>query len=223
MKFNFPSLKVMPPVGKAAEHATWLTARPGRANRRQPVAGGRSFCAIAAASIRWATPSFPRMCETWTPRPERAAAEFVRVLAPGGAVALSTWDVPQRARLIGVFLDAANDAGAVPLPHLPAGPSFFRFADDAEFTRLLRDAGLSEVGVRTVEFTHHVRGADELWDGMAGATVRTRALVFDQPADVKARIRAAYDRIVRRYAAPGGGLDLPVSVKVAVGTWTPPV
>lgn len=150
-------------------------------------------------------------------RPEQAAAEFARVLAPGGAVALSTWDGPQEARLIGVFLDAASEAGAVPLPHLPPGPPFFRFADDAEFTRLLLDAGLSKVDVRTVRFTHHVRSAAELWDRMASGTVRTQALVFAQPADVKARIRAAYDRIVGEYATADGGLDLPVSVKVAAG------
>jgi hypothetical protein len=131
---------------------------------------------------------------------------------------LSTWDGPERARLIGIFLDAATEAGAVPLPHLPPGPPFFRFADDAEFTRLLHDAGLSKVEVRTVGFTHHFRGADDLWDGMRRSTVRTQALVFGQPEDVLARIRAAYDRIIQDYVAAGGGLDIPISVKVAAGT-----
>jgi SAM-dependent methyltransferase len=151
-------------------------------------------------------------------RPERAAAEFARVLAPGGAVALSTWDGPQRARLIGVLLDAAGEAGAVPLPHLPAGPPFFRYADDAEFTRLLHGAGLRNVEVNTIAFTHHLGSADELWDGMSRATVRTRALIFDQPPDVQARIRAAYDRIIQEYVAADGGLDIPISVKVAAGS-----
>jgi SAM-dependent methyltransferase len=147
--------------------------------------------------------------------PERAAAEFARVLAPGGRVALSTWDKPERARLVGVLLDAAHDAGATPLPHLPPGPPFFRFADEAEFTRLLRDAGLQDVEVRTVQFTHHFAGPDEVWDGLRRGTVRMRALVFDQPADVQAKIRSAYDRIIEEYVAPDGGLDLQISVKVA--------
>jgi ubiquinone/menaquinone biosynthesis C-methylase UbiE len=150
-------------------------------------------------------------------QPERAVAEFVRVLAPGGAVALSTWNVPQETRLIGVFLDAATEAAVVPLPGLPAGPPFFRFADDAEFTRLLHDAGLTEVEVSTVGFTHHFGSADELWDAMERGTVRTRALIFDQPDDVRARVRAAYDRIVQEYLAADGGLDIPASVKVAAG------
>jgi SAM-dependent methyltransferase len=86
-------------------------------------------------------------------QPERAAAEFARVLAPGGALALSTWDKPERARLVGAMYDAVSEVGATPPPHLPPGPPFFRFADEAEFARLLRDAGLTKVEVTTVEFT----------------------------------------------------------------------
>ena len=44
-------------------------------------------------------------------RPERVAAQAARVLAPGGALALSTWDVPERARLIGVLTEALAEAG----------------------------------------------------------------------------------------------------------------
>jgi len=151
-------------------------------------------------------------------RPERAVAEFVRVLLPGGSVALSTWDSPARARILGVLLDAAAEVGAEPLAHLPPGPPFFRFADESEFDRLLRTAGLREVDVRTVTFSSHYESADHLWDGMARGTVRTRALIFDQPEDVLARIRSAYERIIEEYAVTGGGFDLPVSVKVASGT-----
>ena len=45
-------------------------------------------------------------------RPERAAEEFVRVLAPGGRLALTVWDVPERARILGVMVDAIAAAGA---------------------------------------------------------------------------------------------------------------
>ena len=43
-------------------------------------------------------------------RPEQAAAEFVRVLAPGGRVALTVWDLPEKARLLGVLVDAVAAA-----------------------------------------------------------------------------------------------------------------
>src|SRR3954467_13962799 len=57
-------------------------------------------------------------------RPERAAAELARVLAPGGRVALTVWDVPAAARLNGVLVDALAEAGAGPPPGLPEGPPF---------------------------------------------------------------------------------------------------
>jgi hypothetical protein len=126
------------------------------------------------------------------------------------------WDVPERARLLGVLVDAAAEVGAQLPADIPPGPPFFRFSEEAEFVRLFSDAGLSDVIVRTVTFTHCVASADELWDGLMGGTVRIRALVLAQPQTEQARIRAAFDRLVRPYAT-NGGLELPVSVKLASG------
>ena len=153
-------------------------------------------------------------------RPERAAAEMARVLAPGGKVALSTWDVPERTRLLGVLLEAAHEAGAEPPAHIPVGPPFFRFADEPEFTALLERAGLSDVEVRTVSFTHRLSSADELWKLLRDGTVRTRALLLGQPQPTLARIRAAFDRLVREYTGGDASVEVPVSVKVAAGRKT---
>ena len=153
-------------------------------------------------------------------RPEHVAAELARVLRPGRMLALSTWDLPERARLLGVLVDAVAEVGVEPPADVPSGPPFFRFADEGEFARLLGDAGLGDVDVRTVAFTHRFASGDELWDGLIGGTVRTRALVLAQPEDVQARIRAAFDRLVRAYFT-NGGLELPVSVKLAAGRKAP--
>jgi SAM-dependent methyltransferase len=146
--------------------------------------------------------------------PERALAEFGRVLAPGGMVALSTWDAPERCRLAGVFVDAVAEVGAPPPAEVPPGPSFFRFSSDTELTALLAGIGLVEIKIQTVPFTHFAPSADALWHGLLGGTVRTRALVHGQPAQTQRQIRAAFDRIVRPYRRDGG-LEMPVSVKVA--------
>jgi ubiquinone/menaquinone biosynthesis C-methylase UbiE len=147
-------------------------------------------------------------------RPEQAAAEFARVLAPGGRVALTVWDVPERARFLGVFLDAVAEAGASPPEGIPVGPPFFRFSDDDEFLRLLRDQGLDDVRVETVSFVHEASSPDELWRGLLGGTVRTSVLILQQTDEVQRRIRAVFDRIVESYRV-GGQLELPVSVKLA--------
>jgi SAM-dependent methyltransferase len=76
-------------------------------------------------------------------RPEQAMAGFVRMLRPGGRLALTAWDVPERARFLGVFLDAVAEAGATAPKDLPTGPDFFRFSVDEEFDALMRDHGLA--------------------------------------------------------------------------------
>jgi SAM-dependent methyltransferase len=153
-------------------------------------------------------------------RPEQGAAELVRVLEPGGRLALSTWDLPERTRLLGVFLEAAEEVGAAP-PDIPAGPPFFRFAEDSEFTRLLEGAGLADVEVQTLSLTHRLPSADELWDGFRDGTVRIGALLVGQAPETTERLRAAFDRRVRDYTAADGSIELPVSVKVASGRLAP--
>lgn len=149
-------------------------------------------------------------------RPERVASEAARVLVPGGALALSTWDVPARCRLLGVLTDAIGEAGAVPPPDVPVGPPFFRFSDEGEFTRLLTDAGFTDVRLHTIAFRHHVGTVAELWHGLINATVRTRALVTGQTDEIQAGIRAGMERLAAEYAT-ADGLDLPVVMKIASG------
>ena len=149
-------------------------------------------------------------------RPEQATAEFVRVLAPGGRLALTVWDVPENARLLGVLVDAVAAAEATPPAEIPVGPPIFRFADDREFDRLLRDQGLEDVEVRTIAFSHAAPSPDGLWRGLLGGTVRTSALILRQSEDVQRKIRAAFDQIVQEYQV-GDRLEIPVSVKLAAG------
>ena len=149
-------------------------------------------------------------------RPEQAAAQFVRVLAPGGRLALTVWDLPEHARFIGVVLDALAAAGAGPPKDIPVGPPFFRFSDEEEFARLLSNQGLEDVHVTTIAFTHRERSADALWQGMLGGTVRTSALILRQTDEMQQQIRAAFDRLVQPFQV-GGQLELPVSVKLALG------
>src|SRR3954451_8612645 len=95
------------------------------------------------------------------PRPEVAAAEFARVLAGGGRLALSVWDVPERARFVGLVGDAVARAGG---SRTVAGPDPFRFADDARFRALLDNTDREDVAVFRVEVRYRVEGdAMALW------------------------------------------------------------
>jgi SAM-dependent methyltransferase len=149
-------------------------------------------------------------------RPEQAMAEFARVLAPGGRIALSVWDLPARARFVGVMLEAVAEAGATPPADVPAGPDFFRFSVDEEFDTLLRGQGLEDRRVRTLGFTYRPSSADEFWDGLIRGTVRMSALVLGQPEDMQRRIRQAFEQRLEEFRT-SDGFELPVSVKLAAG------
>lgn len=150
----------------------------------------------------------------------RAMAELVRVLAPGGRLAVSTWDLPGRTEIPGLLLAAVQEAGASPPADLPAGPPFFRYSDDGALGGLLRGAGLDDVQVDRLAFIHQLPSATALWDGLLAGTVRAAPLVRRQPEPVQQRIRAAFDRLAARYNT-GDSLQLPVSVKLASGQKPP--
>jgi SAM-dependent methyltransferase len=150
------------------------------------------------------------------PRPERALAEFVRVLMPGGSVAISWWDVPARHRVNGIFFDAMNEVGVSLPPDLPAGPPMFRFADDQQLATLLDDAGLTTTRVRACSFIHPLASSEELWKGILGGTVRTSIGIRRQTKTVQDRIRAAFDRLAQPYVRHDG-MRVPVAFKIASG------
>jgi SAM-dependent methyltransferase len=150
------------------------------------------------------------------PRPELALSEFARVSVPGGTVAVSWWDIPARHRLNGIFFDAFSEAKAVFPPDVPAGPPVFRFSDDQALSDLLRSAALVGVTVQTFSFEHRLPSADALWNGILNGTVRTAIGIRRQPDDVRARIRAVYDRLLKPYMT-GNGVRIPIAFKIGVG------
>lgn len=151
-------------------------------------------------------------------RPERAMAELVRVLAPGGRLALATWDVPSRGRLFGFFLEAFSEVGAAPPSDLPAGPDVFRFADDAAFTELLATAGLRDVEVSPIAFNYETATFDEYWQALQEGTVRMSSLLHGQSEETRLRIRDALKQKLDEHRAPIDTITLPVAVKLAAGT-----
>jgi SAM-dependent methyltransferase len=149
--------------------------------------------------------------------PERGVSEAARVLEAGGRAAFSVWDEPARGRWIGVLFEAFRAAGASPPPDVPAGPHYYRYADESAFTELLESGGLTEVEVDTVEYGLPLGDADELWDGLVEGSVRLRPMILGQTDELQREIRERFDELLAPYRTEGG-FDVPVSVKLAAGT-----
>lgn len=150
------------------------------------------------------------------PRPERGMSDLVRVVVPGGAVAVSWWDVPKRHRVNGMFFDAIAEAGASLPPDLPPIPPMFRFSDDQQLFALLQGVGLSDVSVCAFSFNYRIGSPEELWDGILGGTVLTSIGIRRQTPAVRARIRAAFDRLAQPYLAENE-MRVPVAFKIGSG------
>jgi ubiquinone/menaquinone biosynthesis C-methylase UbiE len=150
------------------------------------------------------------------PYPEASVAECVRVLKPGGRIALSWWDDPSKQRIQGLFRDAIAEIGAAPPADVPQGHAIYRFADTQEFRNLLKEADLMDVSVEDHQTTYLISDVDTLWRGGLGSFALTAAAIAHQDAATQAAIRAALERRAESYRTTAG-LKVPVAFKIGAG------
>lgn len=179
---------------------------------------GLTFVVGDAAAPPFADRSFDAIVGNFTfhhlPHQRQALTAWRRLLRPGGWLALTAWDAPAANRLMGLFVDAVAAVGAAHPLEVPTGPPMT--ATDDAYHEALQAVGFDPTTVGTVRFTLQLSTKDALWSRMLASSVRTAAMVAEQPPEVRERIREAFDRLADGYMTPDG-LAVPVSVKLITG------
>lgn len=148
------------------------------------------------------------------PRPGTAVSEMGRVLAPGGRLAMTAWDVPAENPATGLVGSIVTALGLTAV--VPPGPDAQRYADEAHLRTLL--TGWDDVVVERPRWTFLV--APGAWfDAIAAATPRTGTVLAQAGPRLRAQARARYvEEATRRYGVAGGLVELPAGAVLVSAT-----
>ncbi len=165
--------------------------------RRRLKASGAELLRASALGLPFPAARFDRVVSglvlNFVPDHRLAASEMLRVVRPGGEVALYVWDYAGKMELMRRFWDAAIALNTQAL-EFDEGRRF-PICQPESLHRLFEGAGLSQVETLAIDIPTKFRDFDDYWTpflgGQAPAPAYCMSLTEDRRAALRERLRAS--------------------------------
>jgi ubiquinone/menaquinone biosynthesis C-methylase UbiE len=144
-----------------------------------------------------------------------AAKEMTRVLKPGGRIATSVWNVPDKNFWITAIMGTVSRNMELPPPPVGA-PGMFRCAKEGFMAELFSQAGLKNVSVKEVAGKMICGTADTYWTAMTEVAAPVVAALSKADEAMRKKIKKeVFEAVNERY--PEGKVNIDSSSLVVYG------
>jgi SAM-dependent methyltransferase len=153
----------------------------------------------------------------FAPSPADAVREMLRVLQPGGKLALAVWHLAERNPFF-YALSRVLDRYVASEPSDPDAPDGFRFAASGKLRKVLSDAGAVSCSERLLRFRIEAPvGAEEFWELRIEMSERLRHKVASLSPEQLGQARREAVETMGEYAT-AAGMSFPSEVLIVSGT-----
>ncbi|MBL6668143.1 MAG: class I SAM-dependent methyltransferase [Crocinitomicaceae bacterium] len=128
-----------------------------------------------------------------------AAKEMVRVLKPGGRIATSVWNVPEKNFWVTAIMGTINKNMELPAPP-PGSPGMFRCAKDGFISDLFLQAGLKNISQKEIAGKLNAKTTDVYWNMMTEVGAPIVAALSKADDAMKVKIKGeVYQAVNQKY------------------------
>lgn len=144
-----------------------------------------------------------------------AAKEMVRVLKPGGRIATSVWNVPDKNFWVTAIMSTINKNMELPPPP-PGSPGMFRCAKDGLISDLFKQAGLKNITQNAIAGKLNCKTVDVYWNMMTEVGAPIVAALSKADDVMKEKIqRDVYQVVNEKY--PDGNIMIDSNALIIYG------